>query len=361
MSKLPALRMRIDSIDDQLLALLNARASVVEKVYAEKLGQAAKGGKVEAFVPGREAEIQRRLVKANKGPFPKDAIPAVFREVISGCRSLEIVPGIAYFGLPGSNTHQAALNVFGAQGQFLPQAGIPGVFEEVEQGRADYGVVPRENSTEGAILHTLDLFSASDLKVCAEVNLAIRPSLLSRGGKLAKVRRVLSHPQALGQSRQWLAKHLPQASVEAAASTTAAAQAAAADRSGAIAAIASPIAAGIYGLQTVAKGIQDSNDNTTRFFVIGRTLAKPTGADKTSVMLSIRDRVGALASVLKPFEKHKVNLTSIESRPSRRKAWDYYFFIDFHGHQDEPKVARLLKDLAAQVAQLKVLGSYPAA
>jgi len=315
---------------------------------------------VQAFVPGREAEILRRLAARNKGPFPAEGIAPVFREVISACRSLEILPRIAYFGAPGSNTHQAALSCFGSQGEFLSQAGIPGVFEDVDQGRADYGVVPVENSTEGVINHTLDLLADSELKVCSEVSLPIRNLLLATKG-LAQVKVVVSHPQPLAQCRRWLARHLPGIPHTTAASTSVAAQAAAKDRSGRTAAIASELAARLYGLKVLARNIQDQSDNTTRFFVIGRTLAKPTGRDKTSVMLSIRDKVGALASVLKPFEKHKVNLTSIESRPSRRKAWDYYFFVDFHGHQDQPRVQGLLKDLKKQVAQLKVLGSYPAA
>jgi chorismate mutase/prephenate dehydratase len=362
MSKLPGLRRRIDKVDDQILVLLNQRAKLVQSVYKEKQALArVHGGQVEAFVPGREVEILRRLSAKNAGPFPAEGIAPVFREVISACRSLEISPRIAFFGQPGSNTHQASLNVFGSQAEHSAQVNIPSVFEEVEQGRADYGVVPVENSTEGAINHTLDLFVDSELKVCSELSLPIRHLLLNRGGKLAGVKRVLSHPQALAQCRRWLAKNLPGVSVESAASTSEAAKQAAKDRTGRTAAIASQLAVELYGLKVAARNIQDQNDNTTRFFVIGRARSKPTGKDKTSVMLSIRDKVGALSSVLKPFERHKVNLTSIESRPSRRKAWDYYFFVDFQGHQDEPKVQRLLQDLGSEVAQLKVLGSYPAA
>jgi chorismate mutase/prephenate dehydratase len=360
MKKLPGLRRRIDALDDRMLALLNERAQVVQQVYVEKLRH-AKGGKVAAFVPGREAEILRRLAAKNRGPFPEAGIAPVFREVISACRSLEISPRIAYFGMAGSNTHQAALNAFGSQGDFVSVVGIPGIFEDVSQGRADYGVVPVENSTEGVINHTLDLFVDSDLKVCAEVSLPIRYQLLNRSGKAAPIRRILSHSQSLAQCRRWLARRMPGVELESAASTSAAAQAVAADKSGRSAAIASQLAARLYGLKAVATEIQDQNDNSTRFFVIGRALSKPTGRDKTSVMLGIRDRVGALSSVLKPFESHQVNLTSIESRPSQRKAWEYYFFIDFHGHQAQPRVQRLLKSLQKQVAQLKVLGSYPAA
>lgn len=360
MSRLPALRRRIDALDDRLLALLNERARVVQAIYAEKLRH-AKGGSAGAFVPGREAEILRRLTAHNPGPFPREAVAPVFREVISGCRSLELRPKVAYFGQPGSNTHQAALDLFGSQADLAPVAGIPGVFEDVEQGRATYGVVPVENSTEGVINHTLDLFVDSELKICAEISLPIRHLLLSPTGRLDRVRRVLSHPQALAQCRRWLARRLPQAAQEPSASTSQAAQQAARDRSGRTAAIASALAARLYGLKTAAANVQDQGDNATRFLLIGQAPSRPTGKDKTSVMLSVRDRVGALSAVLKPFERHKVNLTSIESRPSRRKAWDYYFFVDFHGHQDAPKVRRLLQALRGQVVQLKVLGSYPAA
>jgi chorismate mutase/prephenate dehydratase len=358
MSGLAPLRKQIDALDDRLLALLNQRAKVVKKVYDVKL-KTAQGSTAQAFVPGREAEILRRLRAKNPGPFPAAGIAPVFAEIISACRSLEITPRIAFFGQPGSNTHEAALSCFGSQGDFVPLQGIPGVFEDVEQGRCDYGVVPVENSTEGAINHTLDLFVDSGLMVCAEISQPIRPQLLSRARSLKAVKKVISHPQALAQSRRWLDRHLPGVPVQEVANTSEAARQAAKDPS--LAAIASGLAAKLYNLKALATGIQDVTGNRTRFFVIGRTVSQPTGKDKTSVMLSIRDRVGALASVLKNFEKHKVNLTSIESRPSRRKAWDYYFFVDFHGHQQDKKVARLLQDLSRQVAQLKVLGSYPAA
>jgi len=362
MAGLKGMRRRIDALDDRLLKVLDERAAVVRQVYAQKLKRArALGAPVEAFVPGRESEILRRLSARKPGTFPADGVAPVFREVISACRSLEMLPRISYFGAPGSNSHQAALNCFGSGADFLSQPDIPGVFEDVEQGRADYGLVPVENSTEGVINRTLDLLSESDLKVCSELSLPIRNLLLSRGPFKA-VRAVVSHPQPLAQCRLWLARHLPKARLHTADSTSAAAQRAALDKRGATAAIASELAHRLYPpLKVLARDIQDQGDNTTRFFVVGRTLARRTGRDKTSVMLSIHDKVGALAAVLKPFERHKVNLTAIESRPSRRKAWDYYFFVDFRGHQDEPKIRRLLKDLSRQVAQMKVLGSYPAA
>jgi chorismate mutase/prephenate dehydratase len=357
---LKPLRQRIDRLDDKILELLNERSKVVQQVYEVKVRH-AQSAPSQAFVPGREAEILRRLKAKNKGPFPEAGIDPVFSEIISACRSLEISPRIAYFGQALSNTHQAALVRFGSQGDYVPSIAISSVFEEVEQGRCDYGVVPVENSTEGIINHTFDLFVDSDLKVCSEISLAIRHHLLASRSDLKKVRVVQSHPQALAQCRRWLDRNLPGVPQKAVASTSLAAELAAKDKSGRTAAIAADLAAKHYALKPLARNIQDQGDNTTRFFVIGRTISQPTGKDKTSVMLSIRDKVGALASVLKPFEKNKVNLSSIESRPSRRKAWDYFFFVDFHGHQLDPKVARLLKDLSARVAQLKVLGSYPAA
>ena len=360
MKSLKPLRRRIDSLDDQILGLLNARAKVVQAVYDVKVKH-SQGSPSQAFVPGREAEILRRLKAKNKGPFPEAGIDPVFSEVISACRSLEISPRIAFFGQALSNTHQAALVRFGSQGDYVPSLSIPAVFEEVEQGRCDYGVVPVENSTEGIINHTFDLFVDSDLKVCSEISLAIRHQLLSCRADMKKLRLVQSHPQALAQCRRWLDRHLPGIQQKAVASTSLAAELASKDKSGRTGAIAADLPAKHFGLKALAKNIQDQGDNTTRFFVIGRTISQPTGKDKTSVMLSIRDKVGALASVLKPFEKYKVSLSSIESRPSRRKAWDYFFFVDFVGHQQDPKVARLLKDLGARVAQLKVLGSYPAA
>jgi chorismate mutase/prephenate dehydratase len=359
MEELSGLRKRIDALDDRILEALNERAKVVQKVYEVKVRE-AKGGKVQAFVPSREASILRRLAGKNAGPFPGEGIAPVFREVISACRSLEQLPRVAYFGAPWSNTHEAALNCFGSRAEFNSGAGIPGVFEDVERNRADYGVVPVENSTEGAIVHTLDVLAGTDLKVCAEISLPIRNLLLGRR-TLKEIRTVVSHPQPLAQCRVWLARHLPGVKLLAVDSTPLAAQRAAKDRSGAVAAIASELAARKYGAPVLVRDIQDRGDNATRFFVVGRTLARPSGKDKTSVVVSVRDKVGALAGLLKPFERHRVNLTSIESRPSKKRAWEYYFFVDFHGHQDDPRIQRLLKDLARSSAHLKVLGSYPAA
>jgi chorismate mutase/prephenate dehydratase len=328
MSKLPALRRRIDKLDDQLLALLEQRASIAKDVYQEKV-KSARGGTVKVIVPEREAQILRRLKHKGAKELPGRGVEAVFREVISLSRSLEAVPKIAFFGQPGSNTHDAARRAFGSMTDYAPQESIQEVFEEVREDRADYGVVPVENSTEGVITHTLDFLADSDLVVSSEIRLPIRHYLLNRSGKLGGIKRVLSHPQALGQCRDWLAKHLPQAAIVNAASTSAAAKIALKEGKRGTAAIGSKLAMEIYGLRAAAAKIQDKNDNETRFFVIGKDSPKPTGQDKTSIMISIRDKVGALAEALAPFERDRINLTAIESRPSRLKAWDYYFFIDF--------------------------------
>jgi chorismate mutase/prephenate dehydratase len=256
-------------------------------------------------------------------------------------------------------SHRDALSKFGSGCEYLAVSGIQDVFTEVEQARADLGVVPVENSSEGVIRHTLDLFVESPLKVCGELALPIRLCLMSKNGGGARPSAIVSHPQPLAQARQWLDRNYPGIERREAASTAAAAKAAAKDKR--IAVIGDALAAEIYGLKILARNIQDKSDNMTRFLIIGRTIAEATGKDKTSLMISLRDKVGALAGMLKPFEKSKVSLSSIESRPSRRRPWEYYFFVDFLGHQRDPKIARLLKSLERQASEIKVLGSYPVA
>jgi chorismate mutase/prephenate dehydratase len=361
MGKLEGYRDQIDHLDDRILGLLNQRAKLVLKIRDAKHGGGNASGGAKAYAPHREKQVYQRLMRQNQGPFPNEGVVAVYREVMSASLALEGRPRIAHLGPALTFTHQAALSKFGSQCEYLAVPGIPETFAEVDQGRADYGVVPVENSTEGVIRHTLDLFVESDLKICSELSLPIRLSLMSSGGgsKASGYRAIISHPQPLAQARGWLDRHFPGLERLEAASTTQAAQAAAADPR--LAVVADKAAGEAYGLKLVAKNIQDKSDNTTRFLVIGRTLSQPSGHDKTSLMLSLRDRVGALASMLKPFQKHRLSLTSIESRPSRRRAWEYFFFLDFLGHQDEPKVRRLLAELRKQVVEIKVLGSYPVA
>ncbi len=364
MKSLPALRKGIDALDTKILQLLNQRAALVLQVREHKAQPGLSAGQA-AFVPHRERQVLDRLARLNRGPFPHEGVQAVFREIMSASLALEGKPRIAYMGPPATFSHQAALSKFGASCQYAPVAGIPEVFAEVEQSRADFGVVPVENSSEGVIRHTLDLFVDSKLKVCGELALPIRLCLMSKsgrggpGGRPFKYKAIVSHPQPLAQARGWLDRHYPGLDRAESTSTAAAAQMAAKDAK--LAVIGDALAARIYGLKVIARNIEDKSDNMTRFLIIGRTVAQPTGRDKTSLMLSLRDRVGALASMLKPFEKSKVSLTSIESRPSRRRPWEYFFFIDFLGHQQDPKVRRLLETLKSRTVELKVLGSYPLA
>lgn len=359
MKGLKSVRAKIDQVDARILALLNERARQVLHVHDIKF--LASGGKAAsvAFVPHRERQVLDRLVKLNEGPFPNEGVLSVFREIMSASLAMEGRPRIAYMGPAATFSHRAALSKFGAQCEYAPVAGIPDVFAEVEQGRADLGVVPVENSSEGVIRHTLDLFVDSSLKVCGELALPIRLSLMSKSGKKSGYKAIVSHPQPLAQARGWLDRHYGGIDRVESSSTAAAAQMAA--KNGKIAVIGDSLAAEIYGLKIIANNIQDKSDNMTRFLVIGRTVSEATGRDKTSVMLSLRDKVGALASMLKPFEQARISLSSIESRPSRRRPWEYYFFIDFLGHQKDKKVVRLLESLKKRTVELKVLGSYPLA
>jgi chorismate mutase/prephenate dehydratase len=345
-------RKTIDRIDGKIVELLNERAKNVLKIKAVK-------AKVDIhfYSPHREMEVYRRVTKLNRGPFPAESLKSVFCEIMSGSLALEAPVKIAYFGQPGTNTHIAALQKFGSSCGYLPAPSLKDVFLEVERGRAQCGVVPIENSTEGVVNHTLDLFVESDLRICAEIVMPISHTLMSKSGSLGKIRSVYSHPQGLAQCRIWLEANLPGVKIIESASTARAAQIATQDASAA--AIAPDLAAKLYHLKPVAKKIEDLQDNTTRFLVIGKTPAERTGSDKTSIMVSIKDKVGALFALLYPFEKLGLNLTSIESRPSRKKAWDYYFFIDFQGHVNDPKAQKALAEIEKAALTVKVLGSYP--
>lgn len=345
-------RKSIDRIDAQLVSLLNERAKFVMKIKTVK-----DRGSLHFYAPHREQEVYRRVARANRGPFSNDALNSVFCEIMSASLALESRLKIAYFGQPGTNTHIAALQKFGSSSDYVAGPTLKDVFLEVERGRAHYGVVPIENSTEGMVNHTLDLFVESELKICSEVFMPISYTLMSKSGSLAKVKKVYSHPQALGQCRVWLEGNLPGVAVVESASTARAAQQAAKD--GQVAAIAPELAARMYQLKPIARHIEDMQDNFTRFLVIGRTNAERTGSDKTSLMVSIKDKVGALFALLRPFEKRGLNLTSIESRPSRKKAWDYYFFIDFLGHVSDAKVQASIREIEKASLTVKVLGSYP--
>ena len=352
--KINEIRKKIDGVDRRILDGLNERAGLVKAIGALKTKSGA-----EIYVPHREKKIISRLIKKNMGPLEPPAVESIFREIVNACRSLEDKLTVAYFGPEATYTHQAAMKNFGAGAVFVPVRTIADVFTEVEKGRATYGVVPIENSTEGIINHTLDMFIDSELVICSEVSLPIEHCLLSVSGELSKIKKLYSHTQPLLQCRNWIERNLPDAAVVEASSTADAARCASKDVSSA--AIASKAAAAAYGLEIISEGIEDSRENYTRFLVIGTTTARRSGHDKTSVMFSIRDKVGALHDMLMPFKKNGITLTKIESRPTRKKAWEYIFFIDFLGHVSEKRVQKALAELGTQCIFLKVLGSYPKA
>jgi chorismate mutase/prephenate dehydratase len=355
-ASIPALRRHIDRIDDQLLRLLNRRARVVLAI-AEQKARTNSG----VYAPGREKSVLARLVRANTGPLPEHLVRAIFREIISASRSLEARLRVAYLGPEATYTHLAARQQFGAAAEYGPAATIAEVFHEVESGRAQLGVVPVENSTEGMVAHTLDLLVDSPLHICAEVSLPVRHCLLARPGTtLGVVRRIVAHPQALAQCRRWLAEHLPGVATEPEASNARAAERARDE--GGVAAVAAAAAAEAYGLGVLAHAIQDEPDNLTRFLVLApHDAEQPTGDDKTSLLFSVRDEVGILVRMLRPFAAHHIDLIKIESRPLRGRPWEYVFFLDLKGHRRERRVEQALGEVERAALRLKILGSYPAA
>jgi chorismate mutase/prephenate dehydratase len=348
------LRAQIDSIDSSILRLLNERAKLVLDVGRLKAEQ-----NLEFHAPQREEAIHARLTGENPGPFPSSALRPVFREIISACLSLEQPLRVAFLGPRATFSHLAAMERFGLSARFLALASIGEVFTEVEKGNAEFGVVPVENSTEGVVSHTLDRFVDSSLKICGEIVVEAALHLLTRAPRLAEVGKIYSHPHALAESRKWLEGRAAGIPVVETSSTGAAAEVAASEPGAA--AIASELAATLYGLPVLERRIEDYPDNLTRFLVIGRKTAPLTGADKTSALLFITDRVGALHRMLLPFAERCINLTKIESRPSKRKAWEYVFYVDFEGHIDDPRVAEALALVRGECVSLKVLGSYPKA
>jgi chorismate mutase/prephenate dehydratase len=346
------LRHNIDEIDEKILELLNERASLVIKV-----GEVKKAEKRDFHVPNREREIYDRLTAKNSGPFPNEGLKSVFREIISASLALEAPMKVAFFGPKATFTHMAAMQHFGLSAELVPQKSIPAVFEEVEKGRAQYGVVPVENSTEGMVSHTLDMFMESDLKINAEVLLEIHHYLLSRTGRMEDVKKIYSHPQPIAQCRGWLADNLPNVPVVDVASTAVASQIAAEDYSAA--AIASEQAATLYDLKVVQARIEDQVNNFTRFLVIGKKVPEKGADDKTSLMFSVKDEIGILYRMLEPFAKRGINLSKIESRPLKRKAWEYIFFLDLAGHVSDPTVYEAIKELKDCCQFVKILGSYP--
>ena len=345
------LRKTVDNIDKKIIQLLNMRAKTTLDIAKLK----RKSGK-SVYSPDREREVLKKLAIINKGPLSHQALEAIYREIMSCSLSLDRPLRIAYLGPEATFTHLAALKRFGSQVEYIATNSITDVFLEVERDNADYGVVPIENSVEGAVSHTLDMFVDSELKICSQTILDVAHHLLASCPK-NKIKRIYSNPQVFGQCRIWLQENLVGVETIEVSSTTRAAQIAAKEKYSAC--IAASLAAKVYKLKVVASDIEDSPHNVTRFLIIGKTDVSPTGDDRTSIMFSIKDKVGALHDMLLPFRKYGINLTKIESRPSKKKAWDYYFFVDLDGHRDNPRIKRALLELENKCKFLKILGSYP--
>lgn len=352
--KLDQLRKRIDALDEQIQRSLNERAACAQQVAEAKHQEE---GDVIYYRPEREAEVLRLVRERNQGPLTDDEMVRLFREIMSACLALEHPLTVAYLGPEGTYTQAAALKHFGHSVSLSPLTAIDEVFRDVEAGSADFGVVPVENSTEGAINHTLDMFIRSPLKICGDVELRIHHQLLSAGEDRGAIEKVYAHQQALAQCREWLGAHLPRAERIAVSSNAEAARLVGGDPSAA--AIASDAAAEMYDLNILAANIEDDPNNTTRFLVIGLHEPEPSGKDKTSLMVTVHNEAGALYSLLEPVARHGVSMTKIESRPSRASKWDYVFFVDVEGHVDEENVAAAIRALSESSASLKVLGSYP--
>lgn len=348
------LRREIDEIDIQVLELLSRRARL-----AQEIGHSKSRTSSQFFAPEREQQIFRRLREANPGPLSHEAVRAIFREVISASRALEQPITVAYLGPAGTFSHRAALNKFGGSSEPKPVDTIPDVFTEVERGNAHYGIVPIENSTHGVVADTLDRFSQTSLKVCAEVFVPVHHHLVTRAESLRVVKRLYAHPQSLAQSRVWVREHLPGVEIVDVSSNSKSAQMAAADDESA--AICTDIAAEINQLPVTAAHIEDSPHNRTRFLVIGRNEPQPSGRDKTSIYFSVRHKAGALLRAMSAFTTFNINLTMIESRPTKQMPWEYVFFIDFQGHVKDEAVSHALALLEEQSLFVTILGSYPEA
>jgi len=357
---LDGIRQQIDAVDVQLGELIGQRAALAQQV-GEAKRQADNGGTVEFYRPEREAQVLRAVAERNEGPLDDGEVVRLFREIMSACRAYEEPLQVGYLGPEGTFTHSAVYKHFGHSVGALPLATIEDVFHEVESGTARYGVVPIENSSAGMVNHTLDMFLNSSLKVCGEVEMRIRQHLLGQMESPDEVKRVCAHPQALAQCRAWLNEFLPNAE-QIPSSSNAEGARRARDEAG-TAAIAGDAAAEVYGLNVLVADIEDSRDNTTRFLVIGSRIAPPSGDDKTSLLVTSADSddAGSLHRILAPFAGQGINMTRIESRPSRRRKWHYAFFIDIEGHADDEPVKQALAELEAQAPLTRVLGSYPKA
>ncbi|KAF1687412.1 prephenate dehydratase [Pseudoxanthomonas taiwanensis] len=350
-------RAQIDAIDRQIQELISQRARFARQVGKAKGKLAAA---VDYYRPEREAQVLRMVVDRNQGPLSDEVLVHVFREIMSACLAQQEPLKIGYLGPEGTFSQQAVLKHFGRSAHGLPLGSIEEVFQEVEAGNADFGVVPVENSGQGTIQVTLDMFLTSPLKICGEVELKVHQYLLSRSGRIEDIERIYAHPQAFAQTAGWLRANLPRAEkIPVSSNAEGARRARNADDA---AAIAGESAAHVYGLKKVImRPIQDDKDNTTRFLVIGRRLFPPSGHDRTSILVFIHDKPGALFDVLSPFARHGISMNRIESRPSHQAKWEYAFFIDLAGHVEDEAMKKALAELERHAAQVKVLGSYPVA
>jgi chorismate mutase/prephenate dehydratase len=354
------LRERIDQLDEEMLLLLNERAQCALSVAEVKQKQSPDVPPV-FYRPEREAQVLRHVMDINQGPLTNEKVAQVYRQIMSACLALEQPLRVAYLGPEGTFTQLAAMKHFGDSVIGLPMVTQDDVFREVQSESCNYGVVPVENSTQGVISHTLDNFLESSLKICGEVHLRVHHYLMVAGDTSEEqIERIYAHQQALGQCRRWLDAHFPRASRIAVTSNSEAARRIR-DEPQAAAAIAPEICAGIYGLRVVSGKIEDRSDNTTRFLVVGREEVGASGNDKTSILVSTHNQPGALYKLLEPFHRHSVDLTSIETRPSRTGIWSYVFFIDFQGHRDDPAIRQVLGEIDADALEVKLLGSYPRA
>ncbi len=348
-------RKEIDRIDDEIIRLLNERSKNVIEIGRLKK---EKDAEANLHTPAREAAIIERLTKQNPGPFPSDAIRSVYREIMSASLSLEGPQKVAYLGPRATFTHMACMQKFGSSAHYVPVNSIKDVFSEVERSRANFGVVPIENTTEGVVNHTLDMFIDSNLLIYGEILQEVSHHLLSKSGLMGDVKKIYSHPHAIAQCRNWLETNLPHVPVAEVTSTARAAEICLDEPDAA--AIASELAGQLYGLKVIKARIEDNLNNVTRFLVLSQKAPERTGKDKTSLMLSVKDKVGALYDLLRPFASHGLNMTKIESRPSRRKAWEYIFFVDIEGHIEEDRVNKAVEEIKGRCLFMKILGSYPA-
>ncbi len=354
--RLQAIRERIDAVDGQIQDLISERAALAQEVARVKLDA---GEETLFYRAEREAQILRRVKERNHGPLSDESMARLFREVMSACLALEQPMAVAFLGPEGTFSQEAVLKHFGHAVKGAPQAAIDEVFREVEAGSADYGVVPVENSTEGAVNITLDLLLRTSLKICGEVELRIHDHLISRESSLEGIQTIYSHAQSFAQCREWLDSHLPNVKRVAVSSNSEAARIAAAERGAA--AVAGATAAELFELNRLAENIEDAPDNTTRFLILGREEIPASGEDKTSLLVSSRNEPGALFQLLTPLAENGISMTRIESRPSKQGMWDYVFFVDIEGHRETPIVSKALAELERNASLFKVLGSFPKA